>query len=145
MKATFRNKTWLSIFIVGMLQFKQDETDSVMILTLTELVSVAPLYYLFIFTHVETKNVVSFVKAEADDESSFPQRYNQFTINAVTVFDGKPTGEWHYTIYEQDEPGNLDPNQTNGLLEQGKLILDRANSFEYDQYDSATSYKSYNG
>jgi hypothetical protein len=128
-----------------MLQFKQDETDAVMILTLTELVAVAPLYYLFVFTHVTTKTVVPFVKSEADDESDYPQRYNKFTIDAATVFADKQPGEWHYVVYEQDNLVNLDPDNTNGILEYGKLYLDRATDFSYTQYDSATSYKVYNG
>jgi hypothetical protein len=128
-----------------MLQFKQDDTAAVMILTLTELVSISAPYYLFVFTHVTTKSVVAFVKSEADDESDYPQRYNQFTINAATVFDGKQPGEWHYKVYEQASAVNIDPDQSGAVLEYGKLYLDRTTEFSYTQYDTATSYKTYNG
>lgn len=116
-----------------------------MILTLTEFVSLPTPYYLFVFTHVETKNIVAFVKSEADDESDYPQRYNQFTIDAAVVFLDQPTGEWHYKVYEQASSTNTDPSLSGGLLEEGKLILDRATAFEYTQYESETSFKAYNG
>jgi hypothetical protein len=128
-----------------MLQFKQDDTAAEMILTLTEFVTLATPFYLFVFTHVETKSVVSFVKAEADDESDYPERYNQFTIDATDVFEDQPTGEWHYSVYEQESSTNTDTALTGDLLEEGKLMLDRATGFGYSQYNSTTSYKAYNG
>lgn len=128
-----------------MLQFKQDNTAAIMILTLTEFVTLPAPYYLFVFTHVTTKSVVAFVKAKIDDQSNYPQRYNQFTIDASVVFANQRTGEWHYKVYEQASSTNIDPALTGGLLEEGKLILDRATSFVYTQYDTSTSYKSYNG
>lgn len=128
-----------------MLQFKQDDTQAVMILTLTELATLTTPYYLFVFTHVTTKDVVAFVKGVADDESDYPQRYNQFTIDASVVFAAKQVGEWHYKVYEQDDADNLDPDNAAGLLEEGKLLLDRATDFEYDMYNQSTTYKTYNG
>jgi hypothetical protein len=128
-----------------MLQFKQDDTAAVMILTLTELVTIAPPYYLFLFTHVETKNVVAFVKGEIDDESLYSERYNQFTINPSVVFMDKQPGEWHYKVYEQASAVNTDPALAGGILEYGKLLLDRAVDFSFTKYDSATTYKVYNG
>lgn len=128
-----------------MLQFKQDDTAAVMILTLTEFVTINTPYYLFVFTHVTTKDQVKFVKAESDDESDYPQRYNQFTINAATVFNNQQTGEWHYKVYEQASSSNIDPALAGIILEEGKLLLDRSAEFEYTQYDQTTSYKTYNG
>lgn len=128
-----------------MLEFKQDDTAAVMILTLTELVTLSAPHYLFVFTHVTTKDVVAFVKAEIDNESDYPQRYDQFTINASAVFAGKQPGEWHYKIYEQASAVNIDPDAAGAILEYGKLYLDRATDFSYTQYNSATTYKTYNG
>lgn len=128
-----------------MLQFKQDNTAAVMILTLTEFVTLPAPYYLFVFTHVTTKSVAAFVKSEIDDQSDYPQRYNQFTIDAAVVFANQRTGEWHYKVYEQASAVNIDPAAAGGLLEEGKLILDRATEFAYTQYESSTSYKVYNG
>lgn len=116
-----------------------------MILTLTEFVTLTTPYYLFVFTHVTTKDQVKFIKAEIDDESEYPERYNKFTINAATVFANQQPGEWHYKVYEQESAVNLDPDLAGALLEDGKLLLDRATEFEYTEYNSATTYKAYNG
>lgn len=129
----------------SMLQFKQDDTAAVMILTLTEFVTLTAPYYLFVFTHVTTKDQVKFIKAEADDESAYPDRYNQFTINAATVFEDQQPGEWHYKVYEQESAVNIDPTLAGIILEDGKLILDRSTEFEYTQYEQTASYKVYNG
>lgn len=129
-----------------MLQFSQVATSATIILTLTELVTIPEPYYLFVFTHVTTKEVVAFVKSEADDESDYPERYNQFVVDAEALFEGKQPGEWHYKVYEQDNPDNLNiPDNEEGLLEMGKLLLDRATEFEYTMYEGTTSYKTYNG
>lgn len=128
-----------------MLQFKQDDTEAVMILTLTEFATIHPLYYLFVFTHVETRDVVAFVKSEVDDESNYPKRYNQFTIDASDVFSAKQPGEWHYIVYEQTSDTNIEPSLSGSVLEYGKLLLGRSSEFGYSQYDQPTSYKIYNG
>lgn len=128
-----------------MLQFDQDNTAAVLILTLTEFVTINTPYYLFVFTHVTTKAVVTMIKGEIDDESEFPNRYNQFTINAAEVFEDQPPGEWHYKVYQQSSATNIDSNAAQGVLEYGKLILDRATEFTYTMYEQAQSYKVYNG
>lgn len=128
-----------------MLQFRQDETAAVLILTLTEKVTIEEPYYLFVFTHVTTKDQVKFIKSGADDESDYPQRFNQFTISAVTVFDDQQPGEWHYKVYEQESDSNTNPALSGSILEDGKLLLDRATEFAYTQYEQSTSYKTYNG
>lgn len=125
-----------------MLEFKQSDTEAHLILTLTENVSIDTPVFLFVFTHVLTKQVVAFIAA---DVSSFPQRYNQFLINPSVVFTGKPPGEWHYKIYEQVSLVNMDPTLSGAVLEYGKMILDRAVEFAPAMYDEPTSFKAYNG
>lgn len=124
-----------------MLEFKQNDTAE-LILTLTELVTIDDPTFLFVFTHVLTKNVVAFIAA---DESLFTHRYNKFTINAAVLFSGQPPGEWHYKIYQQASAINLDPLLAEGILEYGKLILDRTTDFSFTMYDQPTIYKTYNG
>lgn len=128
-----------------MLQFKQDDTAAALILTLTELVSISDPYYLFVFTHVTTKDEIRFVKGEIEDESDYPARYNQFTIDAAAVFAGQQPGEWHYKVYEQASSTNINPALSGGILEEGKLQLDRSVAFAYTQYEQSTSFKTYNG
>lgn len=128
-----------------MQEFKQDDTAAILILTLTELVSINEPYYLFVFTHVLTKDVVKFIKSPSDDESLFPLRYNQFTIDPSVIFLGMQPGEWHYKVYEQTSGSNTDPSLSGAILEYGKMLLDRATEFVFTKYDQPTSFKTYNG
>lgn len=128
-----------------MLEFKQDDTSIALILTLTELVSLPNPYFLFVFTHVITKDAVAFLKSGDDDESDYPDRFNQYTVNPADLFGDAPVGEWHYKIYEQEDNANLDPSLSGAVLEYGKMILDRDEEFAFAQYDSPTAFKTYNG
>lgn len=127
-----------------MLEFKQSDTSYDMVLTLTESVTLSAPNYLFVFTHVTTKDVVAFVILNSSDLSSYQYRYNEFNIDPSVLFAGKNRGEWHYGVYEQASVSNLDPTGLNNL-EYGKLMLDPATGFAYSEYDSPTSFKSYEG
>ncbi len=107
-----------------MLQFKQSDIEATLIVTLTEKVTIGVPYYLFVFTHVLTKDVVKFIKSIDEDESAYTNRYNQFTINPSVIFAGQQPGEWHYKVYEKDSETDLTAN--GNILEEGKFILDRA-------------------
>jgi hypothetical protein len=127
------------------LQFKQSDTEAILTLTLTETASISDPNFLFVFTHVLTKEKVKFVKATSQDESSYTTRYNQFTIDPSVVFLDAPIGEWHYKVYEQVSSTNTDEDLTGDILEYGKMILDRETEFEFTSYNEATTYKAYNG
>jgi hypothetical protein len=127
-----------------MLQFKRSDTEATIILTLTENVSLESPYYLFVFTHVLTKDVVVFVKSDVDDQSGYKNRFNQFVINPSELFEGKQVGEWHYIVYEQQNE-NTDTALTGEIIERGKLMLERETEFVFNKYETATSYKTYNG
>lgn len=114
-----------------MIEFDNTETEYEFIMTLTELTTVDNPIYDFVFTHVLTKDQVSFSLTTDDDNSEYPSRYNSFTID-VTQF--THPGEWHYTVTEQ---------QTGITLEQGKMIINRA--FNYEMYAGTTSYTAYQG
>jgi hypothetical protein len=128
-----------------MLECKQDDTAVDLIVTLTENVSLPDPNYLFVFTHVLTKDVVAFVKAPTDDLSNYPDRYNMFLINPAALFYGLQPGMWQYAIYEQADPTNIDPSLTGAPLEFGQLLLNRSVDFAFTKYDSPTSFKTYNG
>ncbi len=128
-----------------MLEFKRTDTSAELILTLTEMVSIDNANYLFVFTNVLTKDIISFVKLQGDDESAFPERYNQFTIDPASLFLQSQPGEWHYQIYEQESTTNLDPVLAGGKLEDGKLIIEEDPAFQFTKYDSPTTFKTYNG
>lgn len=127
-----------------MLQFQQSDTAAVLILTLTEKVNINDPYYLFVFTHVTTKDKVKFVRTEGQDESNFQSRYNQFTINAYQLFGDQPVGEWHYKVYENDSSSE-DEDTAGDILEQGKMMLLRETDFEFTKYNEPQTFKTYNG
>lgn len=128
-----------------MLECKQDDAAIDLILTLTENVSLDDPNYLFVFTHVLTKDVIAFVLTPEDDLSSYQSRFNQFTINPITLFAGFQPGVWGYAVYEQTSSSNINPALTGAPLEYGQLLLSRAVDFAFTKYDSPTSFKTYNG
>lgn len=128
-----------------MLEFKQNDTATELILTLTENVTLDQPVYLFVFTHVLTKDVVAFLQLETDDQSNYPDRYNQFTVDPAALFAGMQPGVWDYQVYEQASTSNLNPLISGGVLEYGQLLLNRAVDFAFAQYNSPTSFKTYNG
>ena len=128
-----------------MLHFSLSDTSAELIVTLTEYVTINDPYFLFVFKHVLTNDEVKFIKSEAADESNYPERFNQFTINPSVVFPDKHPGEWHYKVYEQASSTNINPASAGNLLEQGKLMTVRPVEFEFTKYDQPTTYKTYNG
>ena len=127
-----------------MQEFSLSDTTAELILTLTEKVTISAPYYLFVFTHTVTKDTVAFIRSEAQDESAYPARYNKFTINPSVVFAGQQPGHWNYEVYEQASAVNTDPELAGEVLEYGKLILN-GTVFNYDKYNSPTTFKVYNG
>jgi predicted DNA-binding protein YlxM (UPF0122 family) len=101
-------------------------------------------YYLFVFTHILTKQVVNKIYNFLDDDSSFPDRYNSFEIDTATVFTNAPNGQWIYQVYEQASSSNTD---VTGLteVERGIMQLDPVTPFAFTKYDTATNYSAYNG
>lgn len=126
-----------------MLELHTGQSGEKIVVTLTELQTLSNPYYLFVFEHITTKNIVAFVAGA--DESLFPYRYNQFDVNTAILFDNQPPGQWNYTAYEQVSPTNIDPTLATGILEYGKMILYKINEFEFEQYNEPVKYKAYNG
>lgn len=95
-----------------------------MIVTVTELTTVTPVYYLFEFEHQQ-----SFEKEYCilTNISTNTERYDEFSlVDGVDVtfpFDGY----YIYRIYQQTSSVNLDPELSDGLVEEG-----RAHVFETD-------------
>ena len=104
-----------------MINITQDSANTVVV-TLTEKGTAT--YYLFEFKSDTTEGVVY---AIATDTSSFPARYNQFTLTEVGT--GTPTpangeiklgneGQWRYYIYANSSSTNTNPSGLT-MLEQG--------------------------
>lgn len=127
-----------------MILLTADHTDDAIIVTLNEKRTLGAGYYLFVFTHILTKNVVNKIFGFLDDESAYPDRFNQFEIDTSTVFLDQPPGQWIYQVYEQASSVNTN---TTGLneVERGIMQLDPAEAFEFENYNPSTSFKAYNG
>lgn len=127
-----------------MLELHTGQTSEKIIVTLTELQTLVGPYYLFVFEHITTKDIVAFVAGE--DQSLFPCRYNEFDINTSNLFADMPPGQWNYTAYEQHSPVNTDPALAlQPALEYGKMILYKEAEFAYDMYNEPVTYQAYNG
>jgi hypothetical protein len=125
-----------------MLRFLENNTSETFVVTLTEKTTLSPVHYLFVFTHVTEKSSVSFVLST--DESLYPERFNQFTINIPVRFAGAPVGQYHYRVFEQSSAENTDPE---GLteVERGRMNLIKAEPFEFTEYNETTTFKTYAG
>lgn len=128
-----------------MLELHNNLNGEKVIVTLNELRTLNDPFFLFIFEHVLTKEIVSIIYAASDDESEWSYRYNQFNIDSQTIFSNKPIGEWHYKIYEQVSNTNTNPLLSENLLEKGKLYLYSSSEFVFEKYEPTTTYKTYGG
>jgi hypothetical protein len=127
-----------------MLELHFGQTNEKIVVTLTELQTLASPYYLIVFEHVTTKDIVTLLTNE--DESLYPERYNQFNIETDVLFLDKQPGDWRYTAYEQESDSNTDPALAlRPPLEYGQMKLYKESEFEYTKYNEPTSYKTYNG
>lgn len=120
------------------------QTDESLIVTLNEKRTLDSGYYLWVFTHSTTKEVVTKIYNFSEDESSYQDRFNSFPLNTNTVFSGKTLGLWNYNVYEQASSSNTDPD---GLteVENGIMKLNPATDFAFEEYTGTTSYKTYEG
>lgn len=120
-----------------MLHLLQGATSGTIVVTLWEKLTITEdIYYRFRFTHSVTKEVVAITIAQTSDESTYPQRFNQFTVNPSVLFAGYNSGEWHYKVYQQE--GVAGPQGI--LLEQGKLFIEPATAFNYTMPNEQTNY-----
>jgi len=94
-------------------------------LTLTEKVTISNPYFLFYVTHRQTNKTYAFILT---DVSTFPERYNKFSINENTYnfFEG----EYMYQVYAQTSSTNLDPTLANESVEEGILKVQLVESEE---------------
>lgn len=134
----------VSATMYKMIVIEQTGTKERMILTLNEKKTLANAFYLFVFTNTTTKNVIKWIVNERYDKSANTDRYNEFVINASSVFDGEQPGQWNYEVYEQESPTNQD---TTGLseVERGKLTLKYTAVYQYTGYSPTSQFVGYDG
>lgn len=117
--------------------------DGEFVVTLNEKRTLDSGYYLFWFKNIETKDVVTKIYSFSEDESSYTDRFNMFPVSS-SLFASSPHGFWNYHVYEQESSTNTDPD---GLteVESGILRLNPSAEFTFDEYETTTTYKAYNG
>jgi len=125
-----------------MIQLIKGQNKNV-VLTLTEFTTLVDAYYLFVFMHVTTKQIINIILPMSADISTHQWRYNEFEF-AASYFDDSPVGKYQYHIYEQESDTNTN---TTGLtlVETGKMDLNNAAGFEFTQYSTATNFTQYGG
>ena len=105
------------------------ESTAKVVLTLSENVTIdAPAYFLFEVISDDTKEKIYFT---AEDISTNACRYNEFDITltggatdpTIGLIDLVENGYYKYNVYQQAVQFNLDPNQTSGIVENGKLYV----------------------
>lgn len=121
---------------------RQNNAADILLVTLNEKSVLPAPYYIFVFTNVTTKEVVTFALTAADDISTATQRYNEFLINTGVLFLGKAVGQWRYEIYESSTPIFSDGLN---MLENGKMLLQSATTTVRVGYNTPSTITGYAG
>lgn len=125
-----------------MLHLTSGQTSNIVV-TLQEKTTLASPYYIFLFTHLTTKEEVRFTKGPSDDLTNDVERYNEYEIDAADLLDGASVGQWSYSVFESTTDTTDETGKTE--VERGKMRLSAATQFEYTQYEGDTNYKAYGG
>jgi hypothetical protein len=120
-----------------MIHLTKGETNTI-VLTLTEKQLLTNPNYLFVFTNRSTNEVISFVKLNATDLSSYKDRFNEFSIVTNTYFNTALNGQYTYEIYEQVSTSNTNPSGLN-KLETGIMWL-VGTTMSYTEYTTTDTY-----
>ena len=124
-------------YILVMIHLTKGETNTI-VLTLTEKQLLSNPNYLFVFTNRSSNLIVSFIKLNATDLSSYKDRFNEFSIVTNTYFKNALEGQYTYEIYEQASTTNLDITGLN-KLETGIMWLS-GSTLTYNQYTTTDTY-----
>lgn len=104
-----------------MIVLNQNQSNS-FVVTLTESVSLESPNFLFVFEHLQKRKIYAIVLT---DISSYPERFNEFTLVEPTDLDFECEGQYDYTVYEQASAVNIDPDLSGAVVEVGIMILQK--------------------
>lgn len=119
-------------------------TQSDTVVTLNESKTLTSPYFLFVFTHISLKTVITKIVNSTDDVSDYPDRCNIFQFNTISLFANAAPGQWFYEVYEQESSTNTDPTGLT-LLECGKVIIKESITITRQGYEPTTTSKGYAG
>ncbi len=99
-----------------MLRLERNQT-STMIVTVTELKTLAAPYWLFEFEEEQSFDKVYCILPNI---STSTERFDEFEVTDGVDVTFPYAGFYTYRIYEQTSPSNLDPNLATSLCEEGR-------------------------
>jgi hypothetical protein len=108
----------LLMYNIGMIYLEKD-TVNTFVLTLTEVTTISNPYYLFEFED-EFDTTANPIYWEGVDTSSWPSRYNLFTIDEPADVE-LVKGQYKYKVYESPV-STLDPTGLN-MIEEGRMVV----------------------
>lgn len=127
-----------------MITLTKGQSTEQIIVTLNEKRTLAAGYYLFVFTHFTTRDVINKIYNFTEDDSNYQDRYNQFDFPTDALFGSQGTGQWWYQVYEQASSSNTDTAGLN-MVENGVMVLNPAAEFEREMYNEPATFKQYGG
>ncbi len=86
-------------------------------------------YFLFVFTHRVTNEIVKFVATNI----STTQRVDSFSLAVNSQFEDSDCGFWKYEVYEQTSSSGTDTAGKN-KVEEGYMVLYPASEFTPTKY-----------
>jgi len=115
-------------------------TETVLYYTASEKKTLTAPYYLFVFTHRETEELVIFVCTN----NSTTLRFDKSNITVNNYFADSSTGLWKYEVYEQESSTNTDIDLTGNLVESGYMKLNAETVAEPTYYEEQdNTFKTY--
>lgn len=122
---------------------KSINSDQFIVVTLTELTTINNPFYLFVFKHIETKKENKIILSSADDLSDYKYRFNKWKIDK-SIFSNWQEGQYLYDSYEQSSSTDMSVADKN-KVESGKMNLLSNDRFIFAEYNTQTTFKSYDG
>jgi len=99
--------------------YLEKDTVNTFVLTLTEVTTISNPYYLFEFED-EFDTTANPIYWQGVDSSSWPSRYNLFTIDDPTDIDFIK-GQYRYKVYQSPTP-TVDPTGLT-MIEEGRMVV----------------------
>jgi hypothetical protein len=91
-------------------------------------------YFLFVFTHRVTNEIVKFVVTNI----STTQRVDSFSLSVNSQFANSENGFWKYEVYEQSSSSGTSTTGKN-KVEEGYMVLLPATGFEPIKYNDQSN------
>jgi len=122
-----------------MINLRKGNTE-VIYFTGTEKATLTAPYFLFVFTHRTTGEIVKVMATNV----STTERYDKFSLVVNTYFSSSTDGFWLYSIREKASSSDMTVSGTE--VETGYMYLRSATDFAPTEYDEQSNdFKTYNG